>query len=93
MHLAHELASELKSELAAALTAENLEGNALGVANECFVKIEEHTLTQEIARVKEALADAQGETRGALAAQLADLQRRRKIPQREKVSQLRGYRT
>ncbi len=93
MHLAHELASELKSELAAALTAENLEGNALGVANECFVKIEEHTLTQEIERVKEALADAQGETRGALAAQLADLQRRRKIPQREKVSQLRGYRT
>ncbi|MBT9175858.1 MAG: DNA primase [Firmicutes bacterium] len=93
MHLAHELASELKSELAAALTAENLEGNALGVANECFVKIEEHTLTQEIARVKEALADAEGETRGALAAQLADLQRRRKVPQREKVSQLRGYRT
>ncbi len=92
-HLAHELSPELKSELAAALTAENLEENILGVANECFVKIEEHALTQEIARVREALAQAEGEARGALAAQLADLQRRRKTPQREKVSQLRGYRT
>ena len=93
MHLAHELAPELKSELAAALTAETLEENVRDVANECFVKIEEQALTLEIARLQEALGGAEGETRGALAAQLADLQRRKKAPQREKVSQLRGYRT
>jgi DNA primase len=93
MHLAHELAPELKSELAAALTVDYLEENVLDVANECFVKIEEQTLTLEIARLREALAGAEGEARGTLAAELADLQRRKKVPQREKVSQLRGYRT
>lgn len=93
MQLAHELAPELKSELAAALTVDYLEENVLDVANECFVKIEEQALTREIACLREALAGAEGEARGMLAAQLADLQRRKKIPQREKVSQLRGYRT
>jgi len=93
MHLAHELAPELKSELAAALTVDYLEENVLDVANECFVKIEEQALTLEITRLQDALAGAEGETRGVLAAQLADLQRRKKVPQREKVSQLRGYRT
>lgn len=93
MSLAHELAQDLKSELAAALTEENLEGNLTDMANECFVKIEEHTLTLEIARVQAELATAEGASRVALATMLRDLQRHRKIPQREKVSQLRGYRT
>jgi len=95
MHLAHELAPELKSELTAALNAEELEGNDLSLANECFVRIEEFALTQKITRTADALvAEQREEVKVSLEAELKAYHRRKEtLRDREKVSQLRGHTT
>jgi len=56
--LAHELSPELKSELIASYNEQILEENVIEVANECFVKIEEHHLEHEAESLLRAIESA-----------------------------------
>jgi len=60
VNVAHELSSELKSELLIALSEQSLEENTISMANECFIAIEEHNLSIEIARIDSAIEAAAG---------------------------------
>ena len=57
--LAHELAEGLKSELLIALSEQTLEENTISMANECFIALEEHNLSLQIAQIDREIESAQ----------------------------------
>jgi len=79
VNFAHELSSELKSELLIAISEQSLEENTISMANECFVAIEEHNLSIEIARIDSAI-----EAAGSLAERNACLIKRTDLVLRKK---------
>lgn len=86
MSLAHELSTELKSELAAALSEQILEENTVEMANECFVKIEEHLLDREAESVLRDIESANSpEDRNMLLLRRQELVSRKKKLRERKV--------
>lgn len=57
--LAHELEGILKSELLIALSEQILEENTTSMANECFIALEEHSLSLQIAQIDREIESAQ----------------------------------
>ncbi|KAF0198119.1 MAG: DNA primase [Bacillota bacterium] len=91
--LAHELPSDLKSELVGAYNEQIIEENAIEMANECFVKIEEHHIDQEVEGVMKDVESANSsEERNQLLLKRRDLGirkkrlRERKVPSRGGIS-------
>ena len=78
----HELTQDLQSELARAFNQEILEGNPLRVANDCFVKIEEHQIdvsSQRLMREAESAGDrGDVEKKKDLIRQSSELKRKKK---------------
>jgi DNA primase len=75
----HELSKELQSELAAVFSQEILEENSTRVANECFIKLEEHNLeilSQQLMKDAESAGDQ--ELRRNILQQLQEVTNRRK---------------
>jgi len=83
--LAHELPSDLKSELVGAYNEQIIEENAMEMANECFVKIEEHLIDQEVERVMKDYESATSPERKQLLSKQGDLVRNKKRLRERKV--------